>query len=395
MHFKRTTLTIIIFFLISLLSIIYYNYTQFEVMLFQTIIIVLTYTLVKYWGNLLTYIENKINLFTIVLSFSFISKYLINSFILLVLCNLIGYNIPYNLNLFFHLDFLSLTFLSGSILQISLIFSYSGYGDRSFNCLLALCISIFLTILLYNLILTLSIGMLIWITIISGILFICNLLRILQSDLFSIYYPCSGIGIFFGTFNPIHKSHIKIIKEAISQRNLEKVLIQPTVIPKLHSQALAKGEILISEHKNGVITYTKTNKADNNVNYFPTGNKFYEYKIRKYLIKQALYDEGLLKYVTILDLPEIYQSTGFLGIINYIKQKYPNKHLHGIHGTDTGGIWVRYLFIRAGSIFPFPVLRKDGISSTRIRSGDRNLTTKGVQKIIDILNQGVNFKKLP
>jgi len=52
------------------------------------------------------------------------------------------------------------------------------------------------------------------------------------------------VGIFFGTFNPFHKTHLKILKEFIEKRQLEKVYIHSTVILKLHTNSL-EGEIVI------------------------------------------------------------------------------------------------------------------------------------------------------
>ena len=36
------------------------------------------------------------------------------------------------------------------------------------------------------------------------------------------------IGIFVGSFNPVHKGHIKIVKHLLTKKYLDKVLIVPT-----------------------------------------------------------------------------------------------------------------------------------------------------------------------
>jgi hypothetical protein len=77
------------------------------------------------------------------------------------------------------------------------------------------------------------------------------------SDIRSIIHPQGGIGIFFGTFNPFHNTHLAIIKKAIEERKLEKVYLHSTVIPKLHIEALRKNEIVIAERLSGMRVYAK------------------------------------------------------------------------------------------------------------------------------------------
>ncbi|MDA0261842.1 MAG: adenylyltransferase/cytidyltransferase family protein [Proteobacteria bacterium] len=54
------------------------------------------------------------------------------------------------------------------------------------------------------------------------------------SDLRGFLYPRRGIGVFFGTFNPFHKTHVKLIRDALENRGLSKVIIHPTVVPRAH-----------------------------------------------------------------------------------------------------------------------------------------------------------------
>ena len=94
--------------------------------------------------------------------------------------------------------------------------------------------------------------------------------------------------------------------------------------------------------------YKKTNKADIHVNYFPTGNRFYEALTRKKLIELALKEAGLSDKVEVLYLPDIYEHTGFYGIIKYIKKMNPGECIHGVHGSDLGGMWIRRIYDESG-----------------------------------------------
>ena len=74
--------------------------------------------------------------------------------------------------------------------------------------------------------------------------------------------PKGGIGLFFGTFNPFHNTHLVILRRAIAERQLDKVIIHPTLIPRLHADAFRKGEIRVGRLENGFQIYEKTDKAD-------------------------------------------------------------------------------------------------------------------------------------
>lgn len=86
------------------------------------------------------------------------------------------------------------------------------------------------------------------------------------SDIRGRLYPKGGIGIFFGTFNPFHVTHVAIVKRALEERRLTKVFIHPTVVPKLHAMALQRGEIRVSKVDCGLHVFERTEKADVNVN---------------------------------------------------------------------------------------------------------------------------------
>src|SRR5690242_14549420 len=53
----------------------------------------------------------------------------------------------------------------------------------------------------------------------------------LLSDLRSKFAPRGGVGLFFGTFNPFHNTHLAMVRRALEERGLEKVIIHPTLVP--------------------------------------------------------------------------------------------------------------------------------------------------------------------
>lgn len=108
----------------------------------------------------------------------------------------------------------------------------------------------------------------------------------------------SRIGIFGGTFDPMHIGHLFIANEFIRKLNLDKVIIVPA---------------FISPHKIDVNTL------------FPT-------EIRLEIIKKSIADNNKF----ILDDFEIKNNTPSYTIntINYIKEQYPNSNLYLLIGTD-------------------------------------------------------------
>ena len=54
----------------------------------------------------------------------------------------------------------------------------------------------------------------------------------LASDRRGLFHPKGGIGVFFGTFNPFHRTHRTLIERALSERRLERVVIHPTVLQR-------------------------------------------------------------------------------------------------------------------------------------------------------------------
>ncbi len=271
------------------------------------------------------------------------------------------------------------TLLSQGSQYIAISFANREFGNKTTNIIIALVTTTTITALSFAGLPFFNSVFIFFSTVVGGGLFIVGLI----SDLRSQFYPKGGIGIFMGTFNPIHKTHLRLIQEAIQNRNLDRVYIHPTVIPKLHRDALKSGKIIIAKRDLGMRVYSTTNKSDIHVNYFPTGNKFFEFNTRCLLAEISLSDTQLHSKVTVLRLPEIYEATGFYGIISHIHKLHPNQPIHGIHGSDLGGMWVRSIYDESGWIYPYAVRRVDSISATAIRNGVRNQTTPIIEKILE------------
>jgi hypothetical protein len=178
-------------------------------------------------------------------------------------------------------------------------------------------------------------------------------------------------------------THVAIVKRALEERRLTKVFIHPTVVPKLHAMALQRGEIRVSKVDCGLHVFERTEKADVNVNYFPTGSRFYSPETRKLMTELSLEEAGLKDRVEVLWLPEVYEKSGFYGIVDQIRKKNPRKALHGIHGSDLGGMWVRGIYDESGWIYPYSVRRRDGVSATAIRLGATGMTAAAVTRHSD------------
>lgn len=212
----------------------------------------------------------------------------------------------------------------------------------------------------------------------GGLLFAVGLM----SDIRSVAAPKGGIGLYFGTFNPFHNTHLEILRRAIRERGLDKVIIHPTLIPRIHADALRKGELRVARLENGFQIYETTEKADVNVDYFPAGRMFLPPETRKALIELAVAEGGMGDKVEVAFYPEIYNSKGFQGVIAEVKRRYPGVRLHTLHGTDIGGMTVRQICDECGWIYPWRILRRDNVSATAIRRGAKGMTSAVVTDVL-------------
>lgn len=208
----------------------------------------------------------------------------------------------------------------------------------------------------------------------------------LLSDLRSVLAPKGGIGLFFGTFNPFHNTHLAMVRQAIEERGLDRVIIHPTLVPRLHADAFRKGELRVARLDSGFQIYAKTDKADVNVDYFPTGNKFLPPDTRKALIELALAEAGLGNRVEVAFYPETYNKRGFQGVIAEVRRLNPGVRLHALHGTDIGGMAVRQICDECGWIYPWRILRRDKVSATAIRAGAKGMTSAVVTDVLEQLS---------
>ena len=211
----------------------------------------------------------------------------------------------------------------------------------------------------------------------------------LLSDIRSQVAPKGGIGLFFGTFNPFHNSHLGLIRRAVEERGLDKVIIHPTLVPRIHVDAFRKGELRVARLEGGFQIYETTDKADSNVDYFPSGRQFLPPETRKVLIDLAVAEAGLGNRVEVVFFRETYNKKGFPGVISEIKKANPGIRLHGLHSTDPGGMVVRQIYDECGWIYPWRVLRRDGVSATAIRKGAKGMTSGVVTDVLEQLSRNV------
>ena len=217
----------------------------------------------------------------------------------------------------------------------------------------------------------------------GGLLFGVGLL----SDIRSVAAPKGGIGLFFGAFNPFHNTHLDIIQRAIRQRGLDKIVIHSTLVPRIHADAFRKGELRVARLENGFQIYETTEKADVNVDYFPSGRMFLPPETRKVLIELAVAEAGVGDKVEVAFYPDVYNSKGFQGVIAEVKRRYPGARLHALHGTDIGGMTVRQICDECGWIYPWRILRRDSVSATAIRRGAKGMTSAVVTDVLGQLTE--------
>lgn len=276
------------------------------------------------------------------------------------------------------------TVISQGVQYVALMLANRDIGNRNRNVLMAIAGNIILTAVA-------TLGMPLpqmivqWFGIVCGV-FIFGMG--IASDVRARLHPRGGIGMFFGTFNPMHRTHIEIIRQAIADRGLEKVYVHPTCVPKLHSDALDRGEIEIVERKDGRRVYGRTPKADVIVNYFPTGREFYEEETRVLLARLAIEEAGLSDVIEVVSFPEVYRTRGFHGVVKQIRRLAPGRALHGIHGSDLGGMMVRGIYDECGWIYPYAVRRIDGVSATAIRNGALGMAMPSVETVLSHLRAG-------
>jgi nicotinic acid mononucleotide adenylyltransferase len=261
-----------------------------------------------------------------------------------------------------------------------------GIGDLNRNVLVGICVNTVLTALGTaglpygrEAFLLLGFGL-------GGFLLLVGMM----SDLRSVFAPNGGIGLYFGTFNPFHNTHLAILKRAMAERHLDKIIIHPTLIPRAYAEAFRKGQIRVARLRDdGFQVYEKTEKADVNVDYFPTGNIFLPPETRRALIELAIAEEGLGGKVEVIFLRETYDTRGFQGVIAEIKKRHPGVRLHTLHGTDFGGMLVRVICDECGWIYPWRILRRDNISATAIRKGAKGMTPAVVTDVLDQISRNL------
>ena len=161
------------------------------------------------------------------------------------------------------------------------------------------------------------------------------------------------------------------------------------MIPRIHADAFRKGELRVARLENGFQIYETTEKADVNVDYFPSGRMFLPPETRKILIDLAVAEAGMSDKVEVAFYPETYNSKGFQGVIAEVKRRYPGTRLHTLHGTDIGGMTVRQICDECGWIHPWRILRRDSVSATAIRRGAKGMTAGVVTDVLAQLTENL------
>jgi hypothetical protein len=277
------------------------------------------------------------------------------------------------------------TLASQGLQYLGLYLVQRGIGDANRNVLIGLSINLVLTALGTAGVPYAREAFLVMGFVMGGVLFGIGLL----SDIRSKVAPKGGIGLFFGTFNPFHNTHLEMVRRAMEERRLDKIIIHPTLVPRIHADAFRKGQLRVARLESGFQTYETTDKADVNVDYFPAGRMFLPPETRKALIELALAEAGLGDKVEVAFYRETYNRKGFQGVIGEIRRRHPGVRLHAIHGTDHGGMTVRQICDECGWIYPWRILRRDEVSATAIRRGARGMTADVVTDVLTQLTANV------
>ena len=213
-----------------------------------------------------------------------------------------------------------------------------------------------------------------------------------RSDLRSLRPSGGGVGLFLGTFNPIHRTHLAMVRYSLWRHGLRHVYIQPTGVPPLHRDALARRELRLGPPVDGRRVYAPGPRAKSSKQYFPTGNEFYEYEDRVAMIEAAIARPGLEGRVSVLNRGDIYEDGGgFPAIIAHVLEENPSTEVHIIHGSDLGGMWIARLaahFSRCGRL---SFRRRSRVSATSIRRGEWGLTVASVRNILTALRNGESY----
>lgn len=224
----------------------------------------------------------------------------------------------------------------------------------------------------------------------GGVLFVG-----LFSDLRSLFYPQHGVGVFFGSFNPIHRVHMDVLKEFIAERNLSRVYIQCSSFNKFHLRALLRGEITLDKREKGIKLYKKTKLSDDFISYFPKGNRFFDYQLKRKLIEEAVKEAGLDHVVTVLDLKDTYETYGYYGVLKNIKRRHLKTPIHILHGSDINGMYIREVSDECGFFYPKAVRRRVGVSSRKIRMGHWESLNPSVRQFLKNLEKAKQSIQAP
>lgn len=169
------------------------------------------------------------------------------------------------------------------------------------------------------------------------------------------------IGIYCGSFNPVHNGHIKIVNEIINQKIVDKVLIVPT------GSYWDKDNLINLEDRINMLSFFETDNIIVEREYNVTSSTFESFNLFKkrypndelYLILGAdnlLKFENWIEYKKLLEYPFIIVRRGELN------EAYINEKMNGFNKTNY-------------TILNIPVI---DIASTDIRSAKKR------QKLVEL-----------
>lgn len=136
-----------------------------------------------------------------------------------------------------------------------------------------------------------------------------NSLAQLYENVFNTNRKMMKVGVYFGTFDPIHEGHIGIIKKAIEALQLDEVIIVPNVNPihKIATPIKVRNEMIEIRIKNENKINLYTGKSDEIIDKFGR-NPFFERMIQTYGSTDLFQIIGQDSYSSLLQKDEIVKS---------------------------------------------------------------------------------------
>ncbi len=182
-----------------------------------------------------------------------------------------------------------------------------------------------------------------------------------------------AIGLFGGTFNPIHSGHLVVAEEIRNKYNLDKVIFTPTFLPphKEPSDLADAGHRLVMAHL-ATVSNPCFEVSDFEIG---QGGKSYSITTVKHFLK--LFSEGVQIYFIVgadilMDIPEWKNIEEMLKICKFIAvsrpgfdtEKIMNNHFLRLEGRSVPAALLENIYVEQGTYID--------VSSTKIRQRVRD-----------------------